>query len=176
MKKLIFLAFSVLLITACSEEKLDKQKAFQLIAQSQQYPKLIAYTINTADPNQVSKLINSEPIRAGLIAIEEPHSLGDIGSTLITFTEKADPYLIPITSQDSSSGVRRIKIAQEELSEVSDIELLNEGKNAVARYQTVYKNISPFSVLIPVNFKKEISHKAYFLLKDNHWQLEETGL
>ncbi|GEM_PF-6059476 len=176
MKRLILLALSILLITSCAEEKLDQQKAFQLIAQSGQYPKLIAYSVNTADPNQVSKLINSEPVKAGLITIEEPHSLGDMGGTLITFTGKADPYLIPLTPQDSSRGVRRIKIAREELSVVSDIKLLDEGKSAVADYQTVYKSISPFSALLPAVFKKKTSHKAYFLLKDNHWQLKEGGL
>lgn len=173
MKKLILPVLSILLITACSEEKLDERKAFQLIEQSRQYPRLIAYTINTADPNQVGKLINTEPVKSRLITIEEPHSLGEMGNTLITFTEKAAPYLLPPTSQDSSRGVRRVKIAREELSGVSDIKILNEGNNAFAEYQTVYKNVSPFSVMLPGDFKKKKSHKAYFFLKDSHWQLKK---
>lgn len=173
MKKLILPVLSILLITACSEEKLDERKAFHLIEQSRQYPKLIAYTINAADPNQVSKLINSGPVNNGLITIEEPHSLGEMGNTLITFTEKAAPYLLPLTSQDSLRGFRRVKIAREQLSGVSGIKLLDDGKNAFAEYQTVYKNVSPFSVLVPADFKKKKTHKAYFFLKDSHWQLKE---
>ena len=174
MRNLFLSVFVLFMITSCTQNKLDKQKALQLIVASKQYPKTIDFKINTADPNLVSQLINSDLEKAHLVTVEEPHSLGDMGSTVISFSSKANPYLLPTTTDEKGFGIQRVKMAEEGNPQVTGVAMARDGKSAIAEFKTTYKNITPFSVLAISDLRKPNQHQARFEFKDGEWKL--TGI
>jgi len=66
-----------------------------------------------------------------------------------------------------------VKIADEELVAVTSIQTMEGGKQAVAAYTTAYKNISGFSALTKTDYNKPATHKAYFVLYDDGWRLQQ---
>jgi hypothetical protein len=56
--------------------------------------------------------------------------LGDIGSPLIDFTDKAKAYLLPTPQDDKASKIQKVKLADEELVEVTGIKTGQSGKDA----------------------------------------------
>jgi hypothetical protein len=57
---------------------------------------------------------------------------------------------------------------------VTGIKTGSSGKEATVDYTTTYKNITPFSVLVPIDFKKQSTRHANFTLYDNGWRLENS--
>jgi len=66
-----------------------------------------------------------------------------------------------------------VKLADEDLQEVSTIKTNQPANKAVVEYTTTYKNITPFSSLTATNFNKNATHKAYFSLNGDGWKLEK---
>ncbi len=75
--------------------------------------------------------------------------------------------------RDKSINVQKVKLAEEELKEVTGIKMMDDNKSAVAEYTTTYKNVTPFSSLVNTDFSKEDTHQAYFALYDDGWRLEK---
>ena len=65
-----------------------------------------------------------------------------------------------------------LKIAEEELMEVTGITTAEDGKIAVAEYTTAYKNQTPFSSLSKIKLNEKASKKAKFFLHDDGWKLK----
>ena len=57
--------------------------------------------------------------------------------------------------------------------EVANIRTNGPGNKAVVNYTTRYKNITPFSPLVKVNYNEKKINKAYFSLTDEGWKLEK---
>jgi hypothetical protein len=81
--------------------------------------------------------------------------------------------LLPTPENDKSSNIQKVKLADEELVEVTGIKTGQSGKDAVVEFRTAYKNLTPFSVLVPTNFKQQPTRKANFALYDDGWKLEK---
>ncbi len=73
---------------------------------------------------------------------------------------------------DKSSNIQKVKLADEEVVEVTGIKAGQSGKDAVVEYTTTYKNLTPFSVLVPTDFKKKVTRKRNFSLYEDEWKLE----
>lgn len=174
MKQQLLIIFSILLITACSKPKLDQQEALRLIRNSRHYPNIIGYQINTADPNLSAKIEGTQLEQSGLIVLDEAQSLGEMGKTLIYFTEKASPYLLPSSGKDTDAVFQRVKIAEEEPEKITDIKFLDNGRKAIATYQTTFTDVTPFASLVHPQFRKNNSHTASFSLGDNGWHLDNA--
>lgn len=108
----------------------------------------------------------------GLVTINQTQKIVDIGKPLIEFTDKAEPYLLPTAEEDQSIDIQKVKIADEELSEVTDIKYDSEGKSAVVEYTTAFKDITPFGVLVRTDLSKPTVHSAHFSLYDDGWKLD----
>ncbi len=155
-KSTIILSIFFLLIVGCTSNKeLSREEAFQLLQQSKQYPQLIDYDIYCGDPQQAKKVVDAGLESSGLLTVQRTQKLGDAGSPLIHFTDKAQAYLLPTPESDKSSNIQKVKLADEELVEVTGIKTGQSGKDAVVEYTTTYKNLTPFSVLIPTDFQKK---------------------
>ncbi|SDM97982.1 hypothetical protein SAMN05421813_13142 [Daejeonella rubra] len=175
MKKIMNLFMAVVLFAACSSDKLDRQTALKLLQDKKAYPKVLDEEIYTADPQDAKRILDSGLEKEGLLKVQRTQKLVDIGSPLISFTDKAKPYLLPVSNEDKKSKVQRVKIAEEVLEEISGIQMLDGEKRAVVEYKTSFKDITPFSPLSTLKLNEKNTRKAYFSLYDDGWRLEENS-
>lgn len=111
--------------------------------------------------------------KEGLVTVQRTQKLGDVGKPLVEFTSKAQAYLLPTPEKDKAIHLQKVKLADEDLVEVTGIKTMEDGKQAVAEYTTAYKNVSGFSALTDINFNQTATHKANFSLYDDGWRLEK---
>lgn len=175
MKKLtILLSIICLAIAGCNSKKeLTREEAFRLIQRGKGYPKTIDYDLYCGDPKYAKQVIDAGLETMGFVSVERTQKLGEVGNPLIHLTDKAKPYLLPTPASDQSGNIQKIKVADEDLIEVTGVNTGTSGKDAVVEYKTAYKNLTPFSVLVGTNFKQQATRKANFTLYDDGWKLEK---
>jgi hypothetical protein len=161
-----------LLIAGCISKELSRDKAFQLIQQDHQYPKVVDYDLYCSDPQHARTAVDAGLEEAGIVTVHQTQKLADAGKPLIQFTPKAQPFLLTTPQTDKELNVQKVKLAQEELMEITNLEIQPDGKSAVAEYTTGYKNLTPFATLNKERLNGKTTHKAYFALGDNGWRLE----
>ncbi|MDB5119747.1 MAG: hypothetical protein JWN56_965 [Sphingobacteriales bacterium] len=171
MKKIVFLCFLLLLFAACSSNKLDNETALKLLQEKKEYPKVVHEEIYIADPEYAGKLLEKGLENDGLLTVQRTQRLNDVGKPLITFSEKATPYLLPINDEDKKDGIQRVKIAEEVLQDVAGVRTNEDGKTAVVEYKTAYRNISPFAKISQLELQHENTRKATFSNFDDGWRL-----
>ncbi len=174
MKRLTIIFLMTCLINGCtSKEKLSREEAFRIIKESMKYPIVIDYDIYCSDPEFAKRAIDKGLEKEGLVTVKRTQKLGDAGKPLVEFTGKAQPYLLPTPEKDKAIHVQKVKLADEDLVEVTGIKTTEDGKQAVAEYTTAYKNVSGFSALTDINFNKTTTRKANFALYDDGWKAEK---
>jgi hypothetical protein len=174
MKKLFLIVCAVSLIAGYTSNELSRERALNMIKQDNQYPKVIDYDIYCCDPEFAKKVLDAGLEEQGLVTIQRTQKLRDIGKPIIQFSGKAQPYLLATPEKDKSINVQKVKLAEEELQEVTGIKMSNDGRSAVAEYTTTYKNVTPFSALVNTNFKEKETNTASFALYDDGWRLEKN--
>jgi len=169
----LFAIFIYILISSCSSEKLDREKAFQLIKENRHYPKAAPYYIFTADPKFARKMLDAGLEDDGMLKITRTQKLSEVGNPLIGFTDKAKPYLLETSEKDRADKIQLVKLADENLEEITGIQMLDGDKKAVVEYTTSYKNPTPFAVLAEHRLKEKKEKIANFSLYDDGWRLED---
>ena len=178
MKKLLFILISAgVILSGCNPAReLKKDEALKIINKELNYPRVIDYDIFCSDPEYAKKLLNAGLEISGMITIQKTQKLKDIGKPLVQFTEKAKPYLLSTPNKDKVLDIQKVKIADKEVKDIQ-IKPDRENRNAVwVEYTTVYKNITPFSVLLKKNLKEPIPYKVQFSLSANGWILQKPVL
>jgi hypothetical protein len=176
MKIVLFAFFAVCtLLTACSNDNKDLsgEEAMNLLKQETTYPKVVDYDIFCGDPDFAKKVLDVGLEEQGLLTVQRTQKLSDVGKPIIQLSAKAEPYLLPTPEKDKSINIQKVKLAEEQLKEITGIKMMDNGKSAVAEYTTTYKNVTPFSSLVNTDFSKEDTHQAYFALYDDGWRLEK---
>ncbi|MGB4400560.1 MAG: hypothetical protein WBJ10_14400 [Daejeonella sp.] len=174
MKNILNLCIAALLLAACSSnEKLDRETALKLIEDSKTYPKVVGYNIFVSDPAYAKRVLDAGLEESGFVIVQRTRKLGEIGQPIISFTAKADPYLLPQSNQDKSDGIRRVKIADEVLEEVTGVQMLNGNKNAVVEISTSLEKITPFSKLSKQKLDKMKPQPIMFTLYDDGWRVQK---
>lgn len=171
MKKLLLHLTVVLFFSSCSSEKLDREKALKLIKEKALYPKPVSYNIFTADPLFAKRMIDAGLEEKGLLTVKRTLTLSESGNPLIIFTDKAKPYLLETPEKDKAENIQLVKIADEDIGEVTGVKML-EGNRAEVEYTTTFKNVTLFSTLSKLKLKKKETHKASFVLYDDGWRME----
>jgi len=175
MKKLLFtLILAGAILSGCNQApKLTQDEALQIINKELKYPRVIDYDIFCSDPAQAKSLLDAGLEADGIVTVQKTQKLKDIGKPLVQLTEKANTYLLLTSDKDKALDVQKVKVADEEVKDLS-INLDGENKNVIwVEYTTVYKNISPFSVLMKRNLNEQVRHKVKFSLTDNGWILQK---
>lgn len=175
MKKLLFtLILAGVILSRCNHApKLSKDEALQIINKELNYPSVIDYDVFCSDPEYAKKLLDAGLETDGIVIVQKAQKLKDIGEPLVQFTVKAQPYLLSTPDKDKALDVQKVKVADEEVKDLS-INLDGENKNVVwVEYTTIYKNITPFSVLMKRNLNEQVRHKVQFSLIDNGWILQK---
>jgi hypothetical protein len=175
MKKLLFtLILAGVTLSGCNHApKLSKDEALQIINKELNYPRMIDYEIFCSDPAHAKNLLDAGLEADGLVTVQKTQKLKDIGRPLIQFTVKAEPFLLPTPEKDKALDIQKVKVADEDLNDIN-ISQDNENKDIVwVEYTAVYKNITPFSVLMKRNLNEQVSHKVQFSLTDSGWILQK---
>ena len=176
MKNVLFALFAVCtLLTACSDDnkELSREEAMNLLKQETIYPKVVDYDIFCGDPAFAKKVLDAGLEAQGLLTVQHTQKLSEVGKPIIQLSAKAEPYLLPTPEKDKSINIQKVKLAEEQLKEVTAIKMMDDGKSAVAEYTTTYKNVTPFSSSVNTDFSKKNTHQAYFALYDDGWRLEK---
>jgi len=176
MKKntLFILGAAWLVLLSCSNNReLSREEAMNLIRQEMRYPKVIDYDIYCGDPEFAKRVLDAGLEAQGLVNVQRTQKLRDVSKPIIQFSGKAQPYLLSTPEKDKAINVQKVKLADEELQEVTGVKITNDGKSAVAEYTTTYKNVTPFSTLVNTNFKEKDTRTANFSLYDDGWRLEK---
>jgi hypothetical protein len=175
MKKLLFtLILAGVTLSGCNQApKLTQDEALKIINIELKYPRVIDYDIFCSDPAQAKSLLDAGLETSGMVTVQKAQKLKDIGKPLVQLTEKANTYLLVTSDKDKALDVQKVKVADEEVKDLS-INLDGENKNVVwVEYTTAYKNITPFSVLMKRNLNEQVRHKVQFSLTDNGWILQK---
>tara|TARA_R110002050_G_scaffold111518_4_gene225152 strand:+ start:7608 stop:8135 length:528 start_codon:yes stop_codon:yes gene_type:complete len=175
MKKLLFILLSLgVALAGCNYAQTPtKEEVLQLLNKEIGYPKVVDYEIFCSDPEHARKLVEAELETNSLIVVQNTQKLKDAGKALVQFTEKANPYLLPTPEKDKVLDIQKVKIADEEISEIS-ISPDGDNSNTVwVEYSSVYKNITPFSVLMNKGLNDPAKRKVKLSLSEDGWVLEK---
>ena len=175
MKKLLFtLILAGAILSGCNQApKLSKDEALQIISKELNYPRVIDFDIFCSDPAQAKSLLDAGLEADGIVTVQKTQKLKDIGKPLVQLTEKANHYLLLTPDKDKALDIQKVKIADEELKDLS-ISQDREDTNVVwVEYTTIYKNITPFSVLMKKDLNEPIMHKVQFSRTEQGWILRK---
>src|SRR5690606_13505679 len=173
MKSILTLCIAAILLTSCeSKEKLDRETALSILKEENIYPKPLAEDIYIADPADAKRLLDAGFEDEGLITVQRTQSLNDVGEPLISFTEKAEPYLLPVDDKK----IQQVKIADVVIKEVTIVRMEDGDNRAVVEYKTAFKNITPFSKLSKLDFEEENIRKVDYVLYDDGWKVQNLLL
>lgn len=172
-KLLLILMLAGVALSGCNYAQTPtKEEVLQILNKELGYPKVVDYEIFCSDPEHARKLVEAGLETNGLIVVQKTQKLKDAGNALVQFTEKANPYLLPTPEKDKALDIQKVKIADEEISEIS-ISADGENSNTIwVEYSTVYKNITPFSVLMKKDMKEPVKRKVKLALSEDGWVLQ----
>lgn len=175
MKKLaVILSIICLQLQACdSKKELSRDEALKQIKRERSYPGVLDYDLYCGDPKHARNVLDAGLESEGLVTVQRTQKWADLGKPLIAFTAKSQAYLLATPEKDKASRIQKVKLADEDVVEVTNIRT-NESRNkAVVDYSTAFKNATPFAKLTTVEFNKTKFNKAYFALGDDGWKLEK---
>jgi hypothetical protein len=156
-------------MVGCGPKELSKADAERIIRKELQFPRVKEFSIFRTELDQARIVLNSNLDEEGLLTVSQ-----DISNPMIEFTEKAKPYLLPTSEADEAMQVQKVKLADEDLVEVTGIKTSEDGKTAVVEFTTALTNLTPFADLLPHKVKESTNaHEAYFTLYDDGWRLEK---
>jgi hypothetical protein len=172
MKKLtIIYGLAGLLVVGCTSKELSREEAYQLIQESQLYPRILDFDIHCSDPQQAQSVLAAGLEKEGLVTVQKTQKLGNVGEPLILFTPKAQPYLLPTSPEDKELDVQKVKLAEEELVEVTSVTTEKDGNSAVVEYSTAYKNVNSFAALRQNGLQEKVNRKVQVFRQNNEWQI-----
>jgi hypothetical protein len=175
MKKLaVFLSLVSLVFHGCNPKNvLNRDEALKQIKKEWNYPGVLDYDIYCGDPKYARKVLDAGLEAEGLVTVQRTQKFADAGKPLIAFTPKAQSLLVSTPEADKASYIQKVKLADEDVVEVTNIRTNASGNKAVVEYSTAFKNGTAFAKLTTVDFNKIKSNKAYFALGDEGWKLEK---
>lgn len=172
MKSILTFCIVAILLTSCeSKEKLDRETALSILKDENTYPKPLTEDIYIADPVDAKRLLDAGLEDEGLITVQRTQSLNDVGESLISFTEKAEPYLLPVNDEK----IQQVKVADEVIEEVTGIQMEDGDNRAVVEYRTTFTDVTPFSKLSKLDLEEENVRRVGFVLYDDGWRVENSS-
>lgn len=170
----IALLIILAILSACGHPDLTKEKAEQLIRSKnfKDGPKTKSAIIFCADESFAVKALNLGLEADSMVRIKKTYKGSEIGDPLITFTEKAKPYLLPTPTDQLKRNLQLVKTADVDFGGVTDIRPNDKDQLVEVAYYEIYKNITPFSKLEPMDYTKKKLKVAHFVYsKESGYQL-----
>ena len=161
----------MVLFSACSTKELSKEEATAQIRQQFKYPKAFEYELNLVDPLAARKVAESNLDESGFVIVKQSWSPAEAAEPKITFTDKSKSFLLGVPADRKEGRAALVKLADVDIAEVNDIRK-TDNNHAVVAYTTVFKNVTPFSVLVDRSYSEAEQNEATFTLIDGKWQLD----
>lgn len=170
MKAKILILLICIGLGACSKKELTKDEALVLLTREKGFPRTIDFDIFTADPKHAKKMLDMSLENDGYVMVQRTQKLGEIGKPLISFTEKAKPFLLPVSDEDLRNSIQKVKIADETIVEITGIREDRNAGTVEVSYTTNYTNATPFAVLVK-NIDKPKNLLGTFKIEGENWIL-----
>lgn len=164
--KCCFFVF-VVVITACTD--FNSNDVENILSKEKIYPQTIEQKLFCDNEPTAKQVIESNMIENGFVIAQLRHTSQDLGMPLISFTSKAEPYLLPTDDTLKSVYIQRIKIADEVFLEVNNIEISPAGTRAVVDYSTSIVNLTPFAVLYKQDVRGAKKRRTFFTKENDQW-------
>ncbi len=162
--------FLQMVMVGCGPKELSRADAERIIRKELKFPRIMDHSIFRAESEQVRIASNSNLDEEGLLTVSQ-----DVSNPVIEFTEKAEAYLLPTSEEDKAMRIQKVKLADEDLVEVTGIQTSSDGKRAVVEFTTTLKNLTPLNALLTRKLKEtDAVNKVSFILYDDGWRLERT--
>jgi len=165
----IFCLFIIILLSACSSNKLTRDKALSLIQKN--YPDTLDWEIFCGDPTWVKKIEKTTLVKDGFIEINQNRK--QILDPYLIIKDKSKPYFLPTPPEDVEHKIQRVKVYETIPDKVTGIKMLTNNKKAIVKYTVEHKNVTPFIALTRIDLSKQDERTAYFSLYDDGWKIED---
>lgn len=157
-----------MVMVSCGPKELSRADAERIIRKELQFPRVVDYSVFCTELDQARIAFNSTLDEDGLLTVSQ-----DIRNPMIVFTEKAKPYLLPTPEADQAMHIQKVKLADEDLVEVTGIQTRSDGKTAVVEFTTTLTNFTPLNALLSRKLKETNAiNKVSFALYDDGWRIE----
>lgn len=166
----ILLLSSLFAIASCSE--LSHGDVEKILNEEMAYPAMVEIRIYTNDDQTAQEVIDKNLVKDGLVKAQIKHTREDYGKPLIYFTERAQPYLLATDDTLKSIDVQRVKVADEVIAHIRNVEVSPAGDKAVVDYTTVMANQTPFIVLYKSSIEGELKRRTFLTRKGDRWTWE----
>lgn len=170
MLRLLFILLSSFIFLGCRNNS-DHEKFMNLMQKEMRFPRIVVLDLFCKDLAYAQKLLNTDLENQGLISIKKNLKQKDLNHPLVTFTEKAIPFLLPRSEMERTIGIQRVKIAEENLDKIIDIRHDNESNSIVVEYTTVFENTTPFASLSNLKEQKKKTRKSHFVFSNGNLTL-----
>ena len=162
----LYILFLVVL-AGCSD--LSSEDIEMILKSEKAYPRTIEMKLFCNNEITAREVTEKNLVRDGYVTAQLSHTPADIGKPLVYFTEQAQPFLIPTDDTLKSFDIQRIKVADEVLKHVRNIEINPQGNKAVVDYTTEFVNLTPFIVLYQ-DVTGEQQRRTFFTKEGDLWK------
>jgi hypothetical protein len=172
-KQTFILYILIIVMISCGSEKLEESQVEQLLKQANAYPLLVEHRLFCNDTETAKRVHKKGLAELGLVTANLAHTLNDIGKPLISFTEKAKPYLLTTSDTLKSIDVQKVKIGEEQFHEVVQIQYSANRDRALVTYTTTVEDITPFARMLEKTMEGEQVRETSFTRTDRGWEWDK---
>lgn len=171
MKRILLILLLGLTFLGCQNEKDTHEKFMSILQNEIPFPRIVDYDIFCSDPAYSRKLLSAGLEDEGWVTIQKTQRLKDLGQALITFTNKSEPYLVTTSELDKALGIQKVRVAEEDLGQIINIQQDYNLNLIEVEYTTVYKNLTPFASLVNQKDQVTQTRKAHFIFSEGILEL-----
>jgi len=164
---IVCLFLLVMSLGACSD--FSNRDAERVLEGEKVYPLTVEIKMLCNSDITVREVIEKNLVEDGFVTARLQHNKADVGDALIQFTNQAQSYLLPTDDTLKSFHIQRVKVADEILSGIRNVEISASGDKAVVDYNTEYANQTPFIRLYKQEVEGENKRRTFFTRKDKTW-------
>lgn len=168
----LFVIVGCVTFTSCGTKQLSKNEVATILRDEKVYPKIVQYRVFTRNTETASELHEAGLDQQGYVMVKKQHTEDNTGTPLISFTDKAQPYLLETSEMQQSIDAQNVKLADEYFLSVTDITTNAKGDRAEVEFTTAYRNTTPFIVLSQENKESIQNRMTYFKLNGDRWMWE----
>lgn len=168
-----FFSLFFFLFIGCSNGDLTEKQALDLVRNNPKNSDTYNLPIYYRDPEFALKVAAWGLEDLGMVQIKGPtHLFSDL--PLITFTEKAKPYLLSTSEVDNKNGIQFVKLADRKINRITGIKKLDEVTREV-QYEIVYTGITPFAKMTKKDLNRPTLITSVFRKEGNSWRILEKS-
>ncbi|MEI9921464.1 MAG: hypothetical protein WDO14_22155 [Bacteroidota bacterium] len=172
MNKLISLGAALVLLMniRCNTKKLSNDEVGRLLSEAKAYPHVVEAKLFINEGETASKIIASNLDDDGYVTAQPRHTSDDVGQSLIHFTDKSAPYLLPKPDSVESIEIQLVKVGDEVFSKVVSVAYSNDGNEAEVAYEIKIENPTPFTSFLRPNTPTLQYRRTGFIKTADGWQ------